>query len=188
MDIFVVRTELPRQEGALPSLPQKTLSSLVLQSLSEPNSMVRFDMFASEKAARVAGDEVYQVVFEVRGVWKQVPTHAVYAVWQITELGRVPAFIDSRRELFELRQRVLPTFATDRLLERLDHTGRYMVLGLYGDEEGATRFCREHPVIRQFAQAHPASNYTATDITGICSFRIVDFVSQLETYETLEDS
>src|SRR5438067_2210447 len=129
MNMFVVKTELPGRESALPAPPPETVASLVLQPLNELNSMVRFDMFASEKAARVTGDEVYQVVLHVKGGWVRSPTYAVYAVWQVKEPAHVPAFVDSRRELFELRQRLLPTFATDRLLERLDHDGRYMVLG-----------------------------------------------------------
>ena len=47
-----------------------------------------------------------------------------------------------------------------------------MVLGFYGDEEGATRLCREHPEIKQFAGTHPANQYTALDLTGLLCWRI----------------
>ena len=47
-----------------------------------------------------------------------------------------------------------------------------MVLGFYGDEDGATRLCREHLAIKQFAAAHPASQYTAVDLTGLLCWRI----------------
>jgi hypothetical protein len=50
-----------------------------------------------------------------------------------------------------------------------------MVVGWYGDEEGASRLCREHPEIKQFAGAHPASDYAAVDVTGLICWRIEDF-------------
>ena len=91
----------------------------------------------------------------------------------MTAVDDIHGFV-ALRQLFALRQQVLPTFAADWLLRHLDHEGRYMVLGFYGDEEGATRLCREHPQIRQFAAAHPASDYSAVDLTGLRSWRIDD--------------
>ena len=70
-------------------------------------------------------------------------------------------------------RQVLPTFACDWLLKHTDVAGQYMVLGLYGDEEGATSLCRDHPAIKKFAHAHSAKEYSAQDLTGVCCFRVV---------------
>ncbi len=86
--------------------------------------------------------------------------------------GRATAFVESRRQLFTLRRQVLPTFAADWLLKHHDQEGRYMVVGFYGDEEGASRLCREHPEIKRFVAAHPASEYSAVDLTGLLCWRI----------------
>jgi len=134
--------------------------------------MARLDTFVSEGAARATGGEVYQVLFSVRGPWDKTPSHAVYAVWEVRDLGRAAAFVESRRQLFTLRQRVLSTFAADWLLKHYDQEGRYMVVGFYGDEEGASRLCREHPEIKRFAGAHSATDYTAVDLTGLLCWRI----------------
>jgi hypothetical protein len=87
------------------------------------------------------------------------PTHAVL-------------FEENRRQLFMLRSKVLTTFAYDWLLKRLDHEGRYIVLGLYGDEEGATRLCRGHPDVVRFVQANPETSFTAVDLTELHCFRV----------------
>ncbi len=145
------------------------------KSLRIPERMIRLDAFVSEGAARATGGEVYEVLFAVRGPWDKMPSYAVYAVWEIRDGGRAAAFVESRQQLFALRQQVLPTFAADWLLKHRDQEGRYMVLGFYGDEDGATRLCREHPAIRQFAAAHPASHYSAVDVSGLMCWRIDDF-------------
>jgi hypothetical protein len=134
--------------------------------------MARLDTFVSEGAARATGGEVYQVLFSVNGPWDRTPSYAVYAVWEVRDLGRAAAFVESRRQLFTLRQRVLSTFAADWLLKHHDQEGRCMVVGFYGDEEGASRLCREHPEIKQFAEAHPASDYTAVGLTGLLCWHI----------------
>ena len=134
--------------------------------------VVQLDTFSSEKAARATGGEVYERLLEVKGLWNKMPSHAVYAVWEVRDAARAAAFVESRRQLFELRQQVLPTFAADWLLKNRDHEGRYMVMGFYGDEDGASRLCREHPQIKQFAAAHPASGYSAVDLSGLLCWRI----------------
>ena len=171
--MFVVRTEVPRWQRPHSIDLQEPVMTLMLKSLDSVASTVRFDVFATEKAAHLVGDEVYQRLFETRGQWNAVPSHSVYAIWQVTQPEHEGAFIESRRQLFEVRRRVLPTFAYDWLLKRTDEPGRYMVLGLYGDEAGATRLCREHPEIRQFLQAHPVGQYSAHDLTGLCCFRVI---------------
>jgi hypothetical protein len=135
-------------------------------------NVVRFDTFASRDSALASGVEVYELLFKINGKWTQAPSHAVYAIWQVMNLEYEEAFVESRRRLFRVRERVLPTFVYDWLLKRLDQAGYYLVLGLYGDEAGATRWCREHPAIQEFTQAHPAEAYTAADLTGLQCFRI----------------
>ena len=172
MSKFVVTRELSRHRESGPAPPAEASLSLVLRSLQDPEHMARLDAFVSEGAARATGGEVYEVLFAVRGPWDKTPSHAVYAVWEIRDLGRAAAFVESRRQLFMLRQNVLTTFAADWLLKHHDQEGRYMVVGFYGDEEGASSLCREHPEIKQFAAAHPASDYTAVDLTGLLCWRI----------------
>ena len=134
--------------------------------------MAQVDSFVSEADARATGREVYRIVLAVKGLWNKPPSHAVCAMWEVGDLERAAAFVESRRQLFTLRRRVLSTFAADWLLKHCDQEGRYMVLGFYGDEEGASRLCREHPEIKQFAGTHPASQYTALDLTGLLCWRI----------------
>ena len=172
MNKFVVIGELSRQGEPGPTPPAEASLSLMLRSLQQPEHMARLDAFVSEAAARATGGEVYEVLFAVRGPWDKTPSHAVYAAWELRDLERAAAFVESRRQLFTLRQQVLSTFAADWLLQHRDQEGRYMVVGFYGDEDGASRLCREHPQIKQFAAAHPASDYGAADLTGLRCWRI----------------
>ena len=170
--MYVVRTEVTHHQPQ-PFALQDIATSLVFQSLDSPDKLVRFDVFSSEVAAHSVGHEVYQRLFETRGQWNAVPSHSVYAIWQVMQPEHEAAFIESRRQLFEIRQRVLPTFVYDWLLKHTHESGRYLVLGLYGDEAGATKWCREHPEIQQFVQAHPAGDYSAQDLTGLRCFRVL---------------
>ena len=168
--MYVVRTEF---SGDQPPVPEsRAATSLILRSLDKPTQLMRFDTFTSKDAARAAGPEVYQLLFEVKGHWADAPTHAVYVEWQVNDPTRAAAFEESRRRLFALRRQVLATFAYDWLLKSLDRDGRYLVVGLYGDEEGATRLCRAHPEVQRFAQANPATSFAAIDLTGLCCFRV----------------
>ena len=168
--MYVVRTDF---SGAGPTVPTRgAQGSLVLRSLEEPNSLVRFDMFETEGGARAAYGEAYLLLFEVKGSWMEAPSHAVYAAWRVSDLTLARAFERSRWELFALRREVLATFAYDWLLKSLDGEGVYLVLGFYGDEAGATRLCREHPRIQSFIKAHPAVDFSAIDLTGLRCFRI----------------
>jgi hypothetical protein len=133
--------------------------------------LVRFVTVATLDAALATDGERYRRVLEVRGRWRGEPGYAVFAAWQIEAAAQEPAFADSRRALFLLRRQVLPGFAVDWLLQRLDQAGRYLVLGLYGDERGL-RLCRDHPEIRRFTQGRPAASYTASDVTGLRFFRV----------------
>ena len=169
---FVVMRELSREQIATRSSPGEASLSLDLVSLLDPDRVAQVGRFVSEAAARATGSDVYRTLLAVKGAWDEPPSHAVCAVWEVKDLAHAAAFVESRRQLFTLRQRVLPTFSADWLLKDCDQEGRYMVLGFYGDEDGATRLCREHPEIKRFAGAHPASQYTAVDQTGLLCWRI----------------
>jgi hypothetical protein len=147
-------------------------STIFLRSLDELSHVARFDTLTSEQAARKAGGEGYQLLFEVKGLWVAPPAYAVFAEWQVASPTFHRAFEESRRHLFELRRKVLPTFVYDWLLKHLHREGRYLVLGLYGDEDGARRLCREHPEIQRFAATHPPTVYQARDLTGLRCFRV----------------
>lgn len=171
--MYLVKTEFKDQALAQSSVPQEASSSFILQSLDAPDKIVRFDLLVLKAEDRLADSETFKYLFETHGDWNAPPSHAVYAIWQITDPEREAAFIESRRQLFELRRQVLPTFACDWLLKHTNEAGQYMVLGLYGDEEGATSLCRDHPAIKKFAHAHSAKEYSAQDLTGVCCFRVV---------------
>ncbi len=174
MSKFVVMTEISRSQSTASKPSSQATRSLILRSLQDPASITRLDAFESEDLAQATGGEVYEVLLTAKGAWDKVPRYAVNAVWEIQDAARAEAFVESRRQLFALRQQVLPTFAEDWLLRHLGQPGRYMVIGLYGDEEGATRLCREHPEIRRFAAAHPASGYSAVDLTGLLCWHLDD--------------
>lgn len=169
---FVVTRVLSRDQWLWPVPPKNTSLSLVMRSLKDADQVARLDVFATPDAARATGGEVYEVLLAVNGPWEQAPSHVVYAIWELRDEGHATAFVESRRQLFALRQQVLPTFAADWLLKRHGRDGWYMVVGFYGDEEGASRLCREHPEIKLFAAANPASNYSAVDRSGILCWRI----------------
>lgn len=178
LDHFIVRTEWKDTQEISSTVPRHMQMSFRLQALDAPDVKSCFEKYVAERSAREASDEVYQLAHETRGQWTATPNYAVYAVWQISNLKNEDAFVESRKKLFDIRKRVLPTFAFDWLLKRLDQRGQYMVVGLYGDEEGATRLCREHPEIKQFIQSHPASELTATDLTGLRCFRVLSFFAE----------
>ncbi|HEX2034145.1 MAG TPA: MBL fold metallo-hydrolase [Chloroflexota bacterium] len=171
MNRFVVRSAWPTHASAPPAPPQAQ-SSWTLRAQEPPHRRVRFDAFPSEAAARAWGHTAYRLRCEVAGVWTAAPQYAVFAEWQIADDAHAAAFEASRRELFELRRRHLPTFAFDWLLQDLERPERYLVLGMYGDEAGATRLCRLHPSILPYLQAHPPADYGATDLSGLQCFRV----------------
>ena len=177
-DSYVVRAEGgaadPTSERLWES-PSAT-ASVLLQPLDDPAlPWVHLHTFPEAAAARAAAGAaaggLYQVLFAVRGPWPGSATYAVDAEWQLTDPAHATAFEASRQRLFELRSRILPTFVGDWLLRHLELPGRYLVLGLYGDEVGL-RQCRDHPEIRRFGQAHPPASYTATDLRGMRFFRV----------------
>ncbi len=167
--MYVIRREFTESETFL----HQRKEDLVLRALDRPSPAVSFRSFSSENEARLSGGEPYQLLFSQKGRYDGPPTHAVFAEWNLADPSRAIPFEESRRRLFELRRDVLKTFVVDWLLKGLEGAARYLVLGLYGDMEGATTLCRDHPEIRQFLRAHPAEQYSARDMTGLRSFRIV---------------
>jgi hypothetical protein len=167
--MFVSKSEVPEGQGAR-WLP-RSAADLLLEPLDGVGRRVRFVTWETEDAAQDAGGEGYRQVLEIRGSWTGEPAYAVFAEWQVAEAAQERAFVESRRQLFTLRRQVLPSFAVDWLLQRLEQAGRFLVLGLYGDEDGL-RLCRDHPEIRRFAQAQRTAAYTATDVTGLRFFRL----------------
>jgi hypothetical protein len=166
--MFVTRSELPsRPMGAEP----RTSIGLLLEPLDGTGALVQFETFETSQAALRRGNDVYQRILEITGRWTDQPSHAVFAEWQVGDAVFADAFVESRRQLFELRRHILSTFAVDWLLQRVDDTSRYLVLGLYGDE-GGLRLCRDHPEIQRFARDHPASTFEARDVSGLHFFRI----------------
>ena len=172
---FVVARGLFRNQISGQAPPADASLSLAFRSLQDADHVARLDAFASEEAARAAGGEVYQALLAVNGQWDKPPSHAVCAIWELGDPKHAAAFAESRRQLFTLRQQVLPTFAADWLLKHHNQENRFMVVGFYGDEEGALRLCREHPKIKEFAAAHPASDYGAVDLTGLLCWQIEEF-------------
>jgi hypothetical protein len=130
--------------------------------------LTRFSIVDSDSEER----ETYDRIAAVDGAWREPAGYAVFAEWQVDDPEQYGVFEESRLSLFEVRQRHLPTFAFDWLLKRRDIPGRYLVLGLYGDEEGAARLCRLHPQVQRFAESHPASQYSARDVSGLCVCRV----------------
>ena len=85
MNKFIVTREVSRQRESAPTPPPAEASfSVVLRSLQDVEKTARLDAFASEGPARATGGEVYEVLFEVKGPWDKMPSHAVYAVWEIS--------------------------------------------------------------------------------------------------------
>lgn len=126
-------------------------------------------MFYTELDARLTGNSTYEFLFSVRGSFEGEPEYAVFAEWQISNLGFASAFERNRRPLFELRLRHIEGFAFDWLLRHADEKGRYLLLGLYSDEEGR-KLSHGHLEIQRLNQTHSPSRYTARDVYGVRFF------------------
>lgn len=150
------------------------LWSLELHPLDGSRAGEHFAGYSDASRAQQPGGDVYEVLLETKGAWREKPTHAVYAAWHLTNTEYAKAFVERARNLFGIRARVLSSFACDWLLKRPDREGEYLVLGVYGTEEGATRDCREHPEIAEFLKRDPADAYTANSPEGMRCFRIVE--------------
>jgi len=124
-----------------------------------------------EALVHLASGQRFEAVAEVRGAAPEPPAFAVYADWEVGNPAHRTRFEETRRELFNVRAEHIESFICDFLLRRLDQPGHYTVIGLYGDEEGL-RMCRSHPAVERFAGAHPVSEMTAKDLTGLRFYRV----------------
>ncbi|MBZ0302277.1 MAG: hypothetical protein K8J31_21190 [Anaerolineae bacterium] len=167
MSVYIVRSEI---SADLPALTDN--DQVILLRPLEDGPAVRFQVFDTEADARAAGDDVYRLLVEVAGPWQDVPSHAVCATWKLKDGNQVDHFLENRRQLFEVRRRVLPHFVYDWLLQSLQHEDQFLVLGLYGDEDSAIRLCREHPDVEQYNRLHPLGAFSAEDVTGLRCFRV----------------
>lgn len=163
---FVTRSEAVNPQTSAPA----SRISYLLQSLEDSTLWVRFDFFRSEADARRSGNGIYRLVLRVPGV-AQLPTHAVYAEWQLEHSYAAPQFEQSRADLFALRAEHLESFHADLLLQSVAEPVRYLILGLYASEEGL-RQARAHPSLRAFAEQNPPSRFGVRDLYGVRYFRI----------------
>jgi hypothetical protein len=169
--MFVLRSEFLTSQRAGWSLPAEPTSSLVLRSLDEPETVVRFDSFASRSVARAVHGEPYRLLFGVMGTLTARPLYAVSSEWEVSNSAHFAAFEDLQQHLFELRRRHLSGFVFDWLLKRLDREGTYLALGVYDAEEGL-RLCDGHPEVLRFAQDHPPATYAATNLPDVRFFQV----------------
>lgn len=163
---FVTRTEVAGPGIAAPASPR----SYLLRSLEDSTRWVRFDFFASEPEARRAGGEAYQLLLRTWGP-APLPTHAVFAEWQLEDASAAALFEQSRADLFALRAEHLEAFHADLLFRSLREPTRYLILGLYAGEDGLHQ-ARSHPAIRAFAQQNPPARFGARDLYGVRNFQI----------------
>lgn len=164
---FVTRSETAGQQASTPSASE----SYLLEPLDGSGGLTRFELFHSETEARRSGGDVYRLVLRARGA-APTPTHAVFAEWQLESAASAPLFEQSRKDLFSSRADHLESFHSDLLLQSLTDPLRYLVLGLYGSEEGLSE-ARAHPRIHTFAEHNPPARFGARDLYGVRNFRVV---------------
>lgn len=146
-----------------------TYQELSIQVAIDGGGTERFDARAGDDP----GEAGYDLVTIVDGPFAGAPTHAVFARWRVDDEAQTAAFEASRRELFELRREHIATFGYDALLRRRgSHRSEYVVIGLYGDDDGRAA-ARSHPAIAEWARAHPASELSAVDISGMQLGRVI---------------
>ena len=154
---YTVREQEVREVGAS--------ETLALSGLGANGETAYFSFFEKWNAACQ-----YEVVTRVGGAYEGNARFAVFAMWLLDNPDRADEFISSRLRLIALRREILPTFQTDYLLRHLDNESRFIVLGLYGDKEGAATLSRQHPQIQEFAAANLAG--VASDTSGAMVFKL----------------
>jgi hypothetical protein len=168
-DAFVARVETTAQPAPVSDRAERWM---LMRDRADVTRFVLFAWFRSEKAARAVSNEVYRTVVMVPGSWSKEPRFAAFAEWRLQEEFRASAFIENRKQLFELRARHIETFHADWLLQHVDDSSRYLVLGLYAAASGLEQ-ARGHEDIRRFAQANPPALLTASDIYGVRNLDMV---------------
>ncbi len=103
----------------------------------------------------------YDSVFEVDGPQGATApsTCEVLLDWTISQ-GRAQAFENSRRALFELRQKLVKGFVSARLRRSAGTPNRYLVIHILASREDA-RAANTIPELQAFRVAHPGSAYAS---------------------------
>lgn len=141
----------------------KRVASYKLAPLTPSESYVRIDVYRRMEQAAHSGKPVYKQLLEVRGKAGREPGFVIYAEWKLSDPAKVPAFQDSRRELFQLRQELLDDFSFDVLTQNLTHPDQYLILGFYKSEDGLEQ-ARNHPKIKEWAVNNGPASFSATDL------------------------
>jgi len=117
--------------------------------------------------------EGYELVLEVGAAVRTLAPgmHTATVEWTLERrAGVAAAFEQSRRELFELRQKHMPGFVRNSLYRFLGAPNRYLIAittqsRLGGQDQEATE-------LQAFVAAHPASAYTSTPL-GYNTYEVV---------------
>jgi len=109
----------------------------------------------------VTSQHGYDSVFEVDGPQGAAApsTCEVLVDWTISQ-GRAQAFENSRRALFELRQKLVKGFVSARLRRSAGTPNRYLVINILASREDA-RAANAIPELQAFQVAHPGSAYAS---------------------------
>ncbi len=120
----------------------------------------------------VANQHGYDSVFEVDGPQGAAApsTCEVLVDWTIS-LGRAPAFENSRKALFEIRQKHAKGFVSARLRRSAGTPNRYLVININSNVADA-RAANALPEVQAFNAAHPASAY-ASALPAIEAYHVV---------------
>lgn len=145
------------------SVPQNATNYYELLPLSESDKFVRIDVFKELNQAKINNQDIYQNLFKVSGNSEDNPGFLIYAEWELEDPKKIDAFIKSRETLFNLRQKLLPSFSFDILTKHMNTSNQYLILGFYKDEEGLEQ-ARNHPDIKKWATGNSASHFSAKDL------------------------
>ena len=120
-----------------------------------------------------APTRAYELVHDIGG--SEQARFAVLVDWSDIRVADRVAFEESRKELFELRQRHVKGFVANRLLRSLGDWTKYLVVQLYISWNALPQFTAEFiPELQAFGRAHQAGDYTDTP-------------NQRDTYEILRN-
>jgi hypothetical protein len=133
------------------------LTAWRLECRERPGEPVVASLLAEGETSDARGT-AYRIVHRVRGAFSADPPFGVSAIWLVDDERAREGFEESRRQLFKIRQENLPSFHSDILAEDARVPGRYLVLGLYGDEDGLD-LCRTHPAVVDFARGSSVTQW-----------------------------
>jgi hypothetical protein len=165
--MFVLRRSTDNDQGAV----QGSSASILLQHIEGDRSFVRFDLVGDLVTPIAEQDEAFELLLEVSAEPRPKPGNAIWAEWEIADVEDRERFITRARALFATRRQSISSFCFDWLMRRLDRDDRFLVLGVYEDEEGARTLSRGHPAVLAFAEQNPAPY--ATNVSGFPVFSVV---------------